>query len=93
MLAKAYKLMLLSQFDEGGVQYVFYSGTVHTFDGTKLVRVNGTHFDYSDGWHDSREAAEASVADRIEEIGLRILAQAKRFRRETEVADGSSSGG
>lgn len=91
MAEKAYKLTILSQFDTGGVQHFFSTGEAFTTDGVKLVRVGRVTFEYSDGWHDSREAAEAAVADQIEEIGQRIVAQAKRYRRE--VADGSPAGG
>lgn len=91
MAEKAYKLTLLTQFDAAGVQHFFSTGEAFTADGVKLVRSGKTVFEYSDGWHDSREAAEAAVADQIEKIGQRILAQAKRYRKE--VPDGSTPGG
>jgi len=91
MPEKAYKLTLLCQFDNSGVQHFFSTGEAFTADGVKLVRCGRAILEYEDGWHDSREAAEAAAAGKIEEIGLLILAQAKRYRRE--VADGSTPGG
>jgi hypothetical protein len=91
MADKVYKLTVLSHFDSSGVQHFFSTGEAFTTDGVKLVRSGRAIFEYEDGWHDSREAAEAAVAGKIEEIGLLILAQAKRYRRE--VPDGSTPGG
>jgi hypothetical protein len=91
MAEKVYKLTLLSQFDLSGVQHFFSTGEPFTADGVKLVRSGRAVLEYEDGWHDSREAAEAAAAGQIEEIGQRILAQAKRYRRE--VPDGSTPGG
>ena len=90
MAEKAYKLTILSHLDTGGVQHFFSTGEAFTTDGVKLVRSGRVVFEYDDGWHPSREAAEAAVADHIEEIGRRILAQAARYRREA--ADGAPAG-
>jgi hypothetical protein len=87
---KVHKLTLLSHFNSDGVQHFCSTGEAFTADGVKLVRSGRAILEYEDGWHDSREEAEAAIADQIEEIGLRILSQAKRFRRE--VPDGSTPG-
>jgi hypothetical protein len=89
-MAKRYRCELLGAFNEEGVKSWIVSGEPVTVSGVKYLRVGASLVEDGTNWHDTREAAQRAQADNIEEIGQRILAQAKRYRRE--VPDGSPVG-
>jgi hypothetical protein len=76
---------------EAGIGIWFASGEAVTIAGVKYVKVGAALIEDGPQFHDTPEDAQSALADQIEEIGLRILAQAKKYRRE--VQDGSPLGG
>lgn len=49
-------------------------------EGVRMVRLPSGSIVPADGWHETLQAAQAAVADRIETIGQRILWQAAVLR-------------
>lgn len=68
--------------------YVTFA-TPRTVDGQPMVEMRHGIFP-ADGWHDDRAKAVRDVADRLEQLGHRLLKQAAEVRAEAEkeVADG-----
>jgi len=72
----------MATVSETGITTWYVSGEAVTIGDTKYVRVGGTLMPDGPHFHDTHEDAQRSVADTVEEIGRRIIAQAERFRRK-----------
>lgn len=84
-MAKRYRCNLMAATTETGLATWFVVGEAVTIGDAKYVRVGGTLLDDGTHFHDTREDAQRAVANSVEEIGRRILAQAERFRNKAEV--------
>jgi hypothetical protein len=76
-----------SWINADGLGWYVTFATPRTVDGQPMVQMNHGIFP-ADGWHAERADAVRDVADRLEQLGHRLLAQAARVRAEatTEVA-------
>ena len=84
-MAKRYRCNLLATVSENGLTTWISSGEAVTIGDAKYVRVGGTLLEDGPHFFDTREDAQRAVADSVEEIGRRIIAQAERFRSKAEV--------
>ena len=84
-MAKRYQCNVMATATDTGLGIWFASGEAVTIGDTKYVRVGGTLMPDGPHFHDTHEDAQRAVADSVEEIGRRIIAQAERFRSKAEV--------
>ena len=70
-----------SWFNRDGLSWYVTFGEARTVDGEPMVQLNHGIFP-ADGWHADRADAVRAAADRIEELGFRLLAQAAQVRAE-----------
>ena len=70
-----------SWFRADGLSWYVTFGEARTVDGEPMVQLNHGIFP-ADGWHADRADAVRAAADRIEELGFRLLAQAAQVRAE-----------
>jgi len=71
-----------SQFTEDGVGYFIQHGEPDTVRGTPMVRLTHGTIVPAKGWHSEHSDAVLEAAQRIEELGRRLLAQADRLRTQ-----------
>jgi len=72
-----------SWFRADGIGWWVTFGEARTVDGEPHVQMNHGIFP-ADKWHADRADAVRAAADRIEQLGHRLLAQAARVRAEAE---------
>lgn len=69
---------------EGCWVYV-QAGELVTVEGEPMVRLNGGALVPADGWHETKPAATAAIAHRVDAWGHKLLAQAERLRQGAEI--------
>ena len=72
-----------SWFRADGLSWYVTFGEARTVDGEPMVQLNHGIFP-ADGWHADRADAVRAAADRIEELGFRLVRQAAQVRAEAE---------
>lgn len=72
-----------SWFRADGLSWYVTFGEARTVDGEPMVQLNHGIFP-ADGWYAERADAVRAAADRIEELGFRLVRQAAQVRAEAE---------
>jgi hypothetical protein len=72
------------QMTKAGLGFFTQCGLPRTFDGTPSVVIAPGYIVPAEGWHADRRGALLEAAQRIEEHGRRLLAQADQVRAEAE---------
>jgi hypothetical protein len=72
-----------SWFRADGLGWWIAFGEARTVDGERHVQMKHAMFP-AEGWHENRADAVRAAADRIEQLGHRLLDQAARVRAEAE---------
>jgi len=70
-----------------GLGYFTQHGQPMTVNGTPMVRLSHGVLVPATGWHSEHADAVREAAQRIEDLGHRLLAQADRLRAEAAVKD------
>ena len=73
-----------SGFRDNGLAYWTSTGVACEVDGTPMVRLCNNALMPVDKWHASRAEAMRAAAHRIEQLGFRLLAQAKNLRQDAD---------
>jgi hypothetical protein len=76
-----------SQFRADGIAYFTQHGEPMTVNGTPMVRLSHGVLVPAKGWHSEHSDAVREAAQRIEDLGHRLLAQADRLRAEAAVKE------
>ena len=71
-----------SQFTSDGIGYFIQHGEPDTVRGTPMVRLSHGTIVPAKGWHAEHSDAVFEAAQRIEELGRRLIAQADRLRAQ-----------
>lgn len=72
-----------SWFHADGLGWWIAFGESRTVDGEPHVQMRHAMFP-AEGWHENRADAVRAAADRIEQLGRRLLDQASRVRAEAD---------
>jgi hypothetical protein len=72
-----------SWFRADGLSWYVTFGEARTVDSEPMVQLNHGIFP-AEGWHENRADAVRAAADRIEQLGHRLLDQAARVRAEAD---------
>ena len=72
-----------SWFRADGLGWWVAFGEATKLEGQRYVQMKHAMFP-ADGWHDNRADAVRAAADRIEQLGHRLLDQAARVRAEAD---------
>lgn len=72
-----------SWFRADGLSWYVTFGEARTVDSEPMVQLNHGIFP-ADGWYADRADAVRAAADRIEELGFRLVRQAAQVRAEAE---------
>lgn len=72
-----------SWLNRDGIGWYVTFGEAREVDGQPMVQMNHGIFP-AEGWHADRAAAVRAAADRIEQLGHRMLAQAVQVRAEAD---------
>jgi hypothetical protein len=72
-----------SWFRVDGLGWWVAFGEARTVDGERHVQMKHAMFP-AEGWHENRADAVRAAADRIEQLGHRLLDQAARVRAEAD---------
>lgn len=70
------------QFTREGISYFVQHGEPQTVGGDPMVRLTGGVLVPAKGWHAEYSDAVLEAAQRVEELGHRLLAQADRLRAD-----------
>lgn len=82
-MAKLYRSMVCdSLFNDNGVTVWTSHGDAVTVDGVQMVKLAGGFIHPADGYASTKSEAVLVAADRVEELGRRLMAQASRMRVE-----------
>jgi hypothetical protein len=73
-------------FTKEGIGYLVQYGHPLTVDATPMVTLAGGVLVPAKGWHATHGAAVLEAAQRIEQLGHRLLSQADRLRVEAAAA-------
>jgi len=84
-MTKLYKTTVNDfQMSRAGLGFFTQFGESRTIDGTPMVVMPNGVMVPADGWHADRAGALLSAAQRIEQLGHRLLAQADHVRAEAQ---------
>ena len=82
-MTKLYKAWVTdSQFRDDGLGWFSQVGEPLTVNGTPMVALGHGTIVLAAGWHADRGDAVLEAAQRVEELGRRLLGQADRMRAE-----------
>lgn len=84
-MTQLYKAMVTdSMFRSDGIGWFSQNGSPQTVDGTPMVRLPHGTLVPAAGWHADRADAIREAADRVEELGRRLITQAGCMRADAD---------
>lgn len=84
-MTQLYRAEPFDRVDRAEGCYVYVqAGEAVTVEGQPMVRLNGGTLSPIAGWHETKAAAMASIAHRVEAWGHKLLAQAEKLREGGE---------